>query len=75
MRRSMKFFVRNLIPTLLASACTVASSQTTQLTINLPECRMPPGKVLPDKYYKLANTHKDFKWVPQDNCQRTYCRG
>jgi hypothetical protein len=61
----MKFFVRHLIPALLATACTLASGQSTQLTVDVPECRMPPGKVLPDKYYKLASANKDFKWVPK----------
>ncbi len=24
---------------------------------------MPPGKVLPDKYYKLVGAKDEFKWV------------
>jgi hypothetical protein len=59
----MKFIVRHLIPALLATACIVASGQATQLTVNIPECRMPPGKVLPDKYYKLRGAKQEFKWV------------
>jgi hypothetical protein len=61
----MKFIVRHLIPALLTTAFTVASGQATQLTINIPECRMPPGKVLPDKYYKLRGGKQKFKWVPK----------
>lgn len=34
-----------------------------QLTTKVPECRMPAGNVLPDRYYKLAKTKKEFNWV------------
>lgn len=39
-------------------------NQSVQLTLNIPECRMPAGKVLPDKYYKLPRDQDAFHWVP-----------
>jgi hypothetical protein len=33
------------------------------LTTNVPNCRMPSGKPLPEKYQKLAKKYKEFAWV------------
>jgi hypothetical protein len=59
----LKIILRYLVPLLLASAGAAAWGQTIQLTLNVPECRVPAGKVLPDKYYKLKSAGKAFKWV------------
>lgn len=61
----MNSFIRYTIPLLLACAGAAASSQTMQLTLSVPECRMPAGKVLPDRYDKLALAGKGFNWVAQ----------
>jgi len=63
MTLSMNKILRYLIPTLLAGTCALASSQPTQLTTSIPACSMPPGQVLPDKYYKLRGHKKEFAWV------------
>lgn len=59
----MKKILRNVIPLLLASACAAAAGQTTGLTNTIPACRMPAGKVLPDKYYTLSKAKNAFNWV------------
>lgn len=40
------------------------ANQSTQWTIDVPACRMPTGKVLPDKYYQLPKDQDAFRWVP-----------
>lgn len=34
-----------------------------QLSLDLPTCKMSPGKPLPAKYYELAKKWKEFRWV------------
>jgi hypothetical protein len=59
----MKVVIRYCGVALLIAGSTVAHGQTMQLTTNVPECRMPTGQALPDKYYNLAKRHKEFRWV------------
>jgi hypothetical protein len=40
-----------------------AHCETMKLTTEVPKCRMPASKVLPDKYYKLAGAFKEYRWV------------
>jgi hypothetical protein len=57
-------WLRLFFPTLLACTCAAASGQPLLLTTDIPPCRVPGGKVLPDKYYKLQGSSKAFAWVP-----------
>ena len=53
-------FMNGLI---LAAATATAQGASMQLTLDMPDCRMPPGKPLPDKYQALARKEKEFAWV------------
>lgn len=55
-------FVNGLI---LATAASLAQGASMQLTLDTPDCRMPPGKPLPEKYQALARKNKEFAWVRQ----------
>jgi hypothetical protein len=55
--------IRHWLVALLCAGSTTAHCEPMQLTTDVPECRMPPGKVLPDKYYKLAKIYKQYRWV------------
>ncbi|MUI15912.1 hypothetical protein GJV26_26135 [Massilia dura] len=59
----MKIFLRPLMALLLAGTCAAAASAPMHLTNSIPRCHMPPGKVLPDKYYKLEKGKNAFGWV------------
>ena len=48
---------------ILATATATAQGASMQLTLDMPDCRMPPGKPLPDKYQALARKEKEFAWV------------
>lgn len=54
---------RYWLPAFLLAASAAAHCETMQLTTDVPECRMPSGRVLPGKYYKVAAIHKEFRWV------------
>lgn len=48
---------------LLATAASLAQGEPMQLTTDIPDCRMPAGKVLPQKYQTLAKKYKEFAWI------------
>ena len=50
-----------------AAIVTTGSSQASELTFTLdaPACQMPPGSLLPAKYYVLAKKDKEFRWVKE----------
>jgi hypothetical protein len=62
--------IRTSIATVLVSMLVLAHPpraaarlQHMPLTAEVPACRMPAAKVLPDKYYALAKKNKEFAWV------------
>ena len=59
----LKLINRYWLSILLLAGSAAAHCETMKLTTDVPECRMPPGRVLPDKYYKLAKTFKEYGWV------------
>lgn len=59
----MRSILRYLIPAVLASSCATVHGQAMRLSTNIPECRLPPGKILPDKYYKQRGRKNEYKWV------------
>jgi hypothetical protein len=63
MKISLKTFLCLLMALLLTGTFTKATSAPLHLTNSIPECRMPPGKVLPEKYYKFKKDKKAFDWV------------
>jgi hypothetical protein len=48
---------------LLAVACSLAHSENMRLSTTIPDCRMPAGSVLPQKYQQLARRDKQFAWM------------
>lgn len=48
---------------LLATAACLAQGEPMQLTTDIPDCRMPAAKILPEKYQTLAKKNKEFAWV------------
>lgn len=40
-----------------------ANANLKKLSLNIPECKAPPGKPLPIKYYTVAKKFKEFQWV------------
>jgi hypothetical protein len=65
MNRTAKIFLWQLMALLLNGTCTIADSAPLHLTDSIPQCRMPPGKVLPEKYYKFKKDKKAFDWVAE----------
>jgi hypothetical protein len=59
----MKFRLFHLSCALLIGFCTPALAQNTNLTADIPACRMPAGPILPAKYERLARKYKEFAWV------------
>ncbi len=59
MRNSLRVFLSALSCLL---AVTVSAAEM-KLTLDVPTCKMPPGKPLPAKYYALAKRSKDFRWA------------
>lgn len=59
----MKKLVCYLHCALLVGACSTAQSEALRLTTSVPECRLPAGPVLPQKYQQLAKGDKQFAWI------------
>jgi hypothetical protein len=55
--------IRHLLFALVLAGSTASYGQTIGLTTDVPDCQMPAGKVLPHKYYMLAKTYKEYRWV------------
>lgn len=60
-----KILLRGFLLTslLMFSSMGSALASDFNLTLDIPLCKMPPGKALPAKYYSLANKYKEFRWV------------
>lgn len=61
----MKNIFKTISVVLLSASCTLAYGQVSHLTTNAPDCRMPDGKILPEKYQNLAKRHKGYAWALQ----------
>jgi len=59
----MKTIPHIVMTVVMASASAAAFSRPVQATLSIPECRIPSGVVLPDKYYTLPKAKNAFNWV------------
>ena len=59
----MKTLLRHLACTLPLAVCPAAQAASMHLTSDMPECRMPATKPLPEKYLRLAKRYKEFDWA------------
>jgi hypothetical protein len=59
----MKTIPHIVMTVVMAGASAAAVSRPVQATLSIPECRIPSGVVLPDKYYTLSKAKNAFNWV------------
>lgn len=59
--------MRNWSKAFLCAVCCLRAVTTSaaemKLTLDIPACKMPPGKPLPAKYYAIAKKRKEYRWV------------
>ena len=60
---SMKTIPHIVMTMVMVGASAAACSRPVQVTLSIPECRIPSGVVLPDKYYTLPKAKNAFNWV------------
>lgn len=59
--------MRNGSKAFLCAVCCLSAVTTSAaemgLSLDVPACKMPPGKPLPAKYYAIAKKWKEYRWV------------
>ncbi|MEO1768090.1 hypothetical protein [Thiobacter aerophilum] len=59
----MRNLAKGILCAVLCFGVVTASGAEMELTLEIPACKMPPGKPLPPKYYAAARKWKEFGWV------------
>ncbi len=59
----MKTIIFIVTAAIAAISCPAGLARASGLTLDIPECRMPPGRVMPAKYYRPGKNKGMFHWV------------